>query len=258
MGTMKIAAIQHNIHWLDREANFAHLETLIASAAKDEARLVVLSEMFSTGFAMGEKWMNELPEPFNGPSAQFLQRMAQKFSVWVGGTCPELSETNEALPGNTFVVSAPDGALTRYVKIHPFTYSGEDKWFRAGSNTVMLSIEGITVALFVCYDLRFVEEFWNCAEETDVYLVPANWPESRREHWLALLQARAIENQAYVVGVNRVGSGGSLAYSGDSRIFGPLGEVLAAGGATEEILFADVTKEHVAKTRQSFPFMKDR
>jgi len=106
--------------------------------------------------------------------------------------------------------------------------------------------------------LRFVEEFWNCAEQTDVYLVPANWPDSRREHWLALLQARAIENQAYVVGVNRVGVGGPLIYTGDSRIFGPLGETLAAGNSAEEILFADVSQEHVTKTRENFPFMKDR
>jgi predicted amidohydrolase len=255
---VRIAAIQHDIQWLDREANFLHLESFIASAAQGGARLVVLSEMFSTGFAMGEKWVNELREPFDGPSSQFLQRMAQKFGVWVGGTCAELPETNDALPGNTFIVSSPDGALTRYVKMNPFSYSGEDKWFRAGSNIVTLNIEGIRVALFVCYDLRFVEEFWNCAEQTDVYLVPANWPDSRREHWLALLQARAIENQAYVVGVNRVGQGGSLIYSGDSRIFGPLGETLAAGSAAEEILFADVTKEHVAKTRLNFPFMNDR
>jgi predicted amidohydrolase len=116
----------------------------------------------------------------------------------------------------------------------------------------------VRVALFVCYDLRFVEEFWNCAAETDLYLVPANWPETRREHWLALLQARAIENQAYVVGVNRVGTGGSLVYSGDSRIFGPLGETIATGNATEDILFADVSCEYVATTRQNFPFMKDR
>jgi predicted amidohydrolase len=255
---MRIAAVQHDIQWLNRDANFAHLELLIASAAKGEARLVVLSEMFSTGFAMGEKWMNELPEPFNGPSSQFLQRMAQKYDVWVGGTCAELSEANDTLPGNTFIISSPEGVLTRYVKIHPFSYSGEDKWFRAGSEVVTLEIEGVRVALFVCYDLRFVEEFWNCAAETDVYLVPANWPESRREHWLALLQARAIENQAYVVGVNRVGSGGSLIYSGDSRIFGPLGETLATGNATEEVLFAEVSCEHVATTRQNFPFMKDR
>jgi predicted amidohydrolase len=255
---MKIAAIQHDIQWLNRDANFVHLEALIASAAQGEARLVVLSEMFSTGFAMGEKWVNELPEAFNGPSSQFLQRMAQKYNVWLGGTCAELPETGDALPGNTFIVSSPNGALTRYVKIHPFSYSGEDKWFRAGSEVVTLEIEGVCVALFVCYDLRFVEEFWNCAEHTDVYLVPANWPETRREHWLALLQARAIENQAYVVGVNRVGAGGSLIYSGDSRIFGPLGETLAAGSTTEEILFADVSPEHVATTRLNFPFMKDR
>ncbi|MEI8321767.1 MAG: nitrilase-related carbon-nitrogen hydrolase [Actinomycetes bacterium] len=255
---MKIAAIQHDVQWLNREANFSHLEALIAEAARAGARLVVLSEMFSTGFAMGEKWINELPEPFNGPSSQFLQRMAGNFGVWVGGTCAELPEVAGQLPGNTFIMSSPTGELTRYVKIHPFSYSGEDKWFRAGSEIVTLNIEGVRVGLFVCYDLRFAEEFWNIAKDIDMYLLPANWPESRREHWLSLLQARAIENQAYVVGVNRVGAGGALVYSGDSRIFGPLGETLATGGDTEEILYADVSEQHVSATRESFPFMNDR
>jgi predicted amidohydrolase len=117
---------------------------------------------------------------------------------------------------------------------------------------------GLRLSLFVCYDLRFADEFWQLAPTTDVYLVPANWPEARRTHWMSLLQARAIENQAYVVGCNRVGMGGTLAYSGDSRIVDPLGELLATAANTESIVLADVSAAHVAAVRDRFRFLQDR
>ncbi len=118
-------------------------------------------------------------------------------------------------------------ACTATARSIPFSYGGEEKHFRAGSELVTVDVEGLRVSLFVCYDLRFADEFWQLARDTDVYLVPANWPAKRRLAWTSLLQARAIENQAYVVGVNRVGDGGGLAYVGDSRIVDPLGELLA-------------------------------
>ena len=110
-------------------------------------------------------------------------------------------------PYNSFVLAGPDGTVHRYRKIHPFTYGGEDKHVRPGDELVTVEIGGLRVSPFVCYDLRFADEFWQRAAQTDVYLVPANWPASRRLHWQTLLQARAIENQAYVVGCNRVGDG---------------------------------------------------
>jgi predicted amidohydrolase len=116
--------------------------------------------------------------------------------------------------------------------------------------------------MFVCYDLRFADEFWQLAADTDLYLVPANWPEKRREHWMTLLTARAIENQAYVVGVNRVGDaggeGGTLTYSGDSRIVDPTGELLATASRSESILLADMATERVAEIRDHFRFLPDR
>ena len=121
-----------------------------------------------------------------------------------------------------------------------------------------IEIEGLRVSPLVCYDLRFADEFWQLATATDLYLVPANWPEARRLHWQALLQARAIENQAYVVGCNRVGEGGGLSYSGDSRIVDPLGELLATAARTESILLADVSAAHVTATRERFQFLRDR
>lgn len=257
---MKVAAVQHDIVWLDREANFERLGPMIAEAARQGARLVVLSEMFSTGFAMGEQWAGQLPEAYDGPSSQFLLAMARRHDVYVAGSCPELPRDAKtgALPANTLVIAAPDGALHRYEKIHPFTYGGEDRWFRAGGSTLTVDIDGLSVSGFVCYDLRFADHFWKLADITDLYVVPANWPSTRAEHWSTLLSARAIENQAFVMGVNRVGSGGSLDYAGGSRIIGPFGEILADGGSVEAIIYAEVTHDAVAATRQKFPFLDDR
>lgn len=251
---MKVAAIQHNIAWADRQANFASLEQHIRDAASQGAQFIVLSEMFSTGFVVDR---SDIGEPENGPSSQFLIRLATELQVWICGSCPEVS-VGDPRPYNSLVLAHPNGTTDRYRKIHPFTYGGEDKHFRAGSHFLTATVNDLRVSFFVCYDLRFADEFWALARDTDVYVVPANWPESRREHWLALLRARAIENQAYVIGCNRVGSGGGLTYSGDSRIFDPLGNTLASANEKEEILLADITSDVVAATRQKFPFLQDR
>ncbi|MFM2069982.1 MAG: hypothetical protein RLZZ623_245 [Actinomycetota bacterium] len=252
---MRIAAVQHNIVWNDRDANFERLAPMIAAAAGSGARLVLLSETFSTGFAVDQPG---LAEPEGGPSAQFLVDQARTNDAWVCGSCPETGHDGDPRPYNSFVLAAPDGTVHRYRKIHPFGYGGEDKYFRAGSDLITLDIDGVRVSPLVCYDLRFADEFWGLADATDVYLVPANWPEPRRSHWMSLLQARAIENLAYVVGCNRVGQGGGLNYVGDSRIVDPLGELLATGAIGETILFADIDPAHVAATRARFGFLADR
>ena len=214
---MRVAAVQHDVAWEDRAATLARLEPQLQAAAGAGARLVVLTEMFPTGFSMEPE---RTAEPEGGPS--------------------------------------PDGELEHYDKIHPFTYSGEHEHYAAGTRRVTFAVEGVRVTPFVCYDLRFADEFWAMAEGTDCYVVVANWPAARRAHWQALLVARAIENQAYVVGVNRVGEGGGLHYAGDSRIVDPLGEVLAAGAGGETILLADVDPTVVAETRKRYPFLADR
>jgi predicted amidohydrolase len=255
---MRVAAIQHDIVWCDRDANFAHLAPLISGAASSGARLILLSETFSTGFATDR---DDLGEPEGGPSSQFLTQQARLHGVWIGGSCPEIPSdaiADDQRPYNTLVLAAPDGEEHRYRKIHPFTYGGETKHFCAGDQFVTVDVEGLRVTLFVCYDLRFADEFWQLANDTDVYLVPANWPEARRLPWTVLLQARAIENQAYVIGCNRVGTGNGLPYSGDSRIIDPLGEVLASAAQTESILLADISAERVAEVRDRFRFLQDR
>jgi predicted amidohydrolase len=251
---MKIAAVQHDIVWEDREANFERLAPLVERAVGAGAEMVLLTETFSTGFSMTPG----IGEPEGGPSAQFLAAQAAMQGVWVGGTCPEIAD-GEELPYNSFVLAGPDGTTHRYRKLHPFTHAGEHERFRAGEKPVTVEIGGLRVTPFICYDLRFADVFWKAAPETDVYLVPANWPSPRRHHWQTLLQARAIENQAYVVGCNRVGTAGDgTEHVGDSRIVSPMGELLATASGVETIVLADVDAADVAATRDRFRFLADR
>jgi predicted amidohydrolase len=251
---VKIAAVQHDIVWEDREANFARLAPLVAGAAGLGARLVLLTETFSTGFSMTPG----IGEPEDGPSAEFLREQAARHGVWVGGSCPEVAPGDE-LPFNSFVLAGPDGSTHRYRKLHPFTHAGEHERFRAGEKPVTVEVDGLRITPFVCYDLRFADVFWTAAPDTDVFLVPANWPSPRRLHWQTLLQARAIENQAYVVGCNRVGTAGDgTEHVGDSRIVSPMGELLATAAAVETVLVADVDSAAVTATRDRFRFLTDR
>ena len=251
---MKVAGLQFDMAWEDPEANFPRLETWIRHAAELGARLVVLPEMFACGFSMNTA---ALAEPQDGPSTRFLVDEARRHKVWIAGSLPELTPGHDK-PTNTLVLAAPDGTLHRYQKIHPFSYAREHEHYQAGSRFLTVDIEGLRVTFFICYDLRFADEFWATAETTDAYVVVANWPETRREHWQTLLAARAIENQAWVIGVNRVGRGGSLVYTGDSRILDPLGNVVAGAAGQEALLLAEVRKEDVDETRRRLPFLQDR
>lgn len=251
---LRVAAIQHDIEWENPERNFTRLAPLIAEAAVD-SDLVVLSEMFATGFSMAA---SQLAEPADGPTERFLAEQATANGVSVAASRPAL-DANFARPVNQFVLVGPDGKVERYVKTHPFSYAGEHDYYDPGPGSETVELRGVRVTPFICYDLRFANEFWDRARATDVYIVVANWPASRREHWLALLRARAIENQAYVVGVNRVGDGDGLKHSGDSRIFDPLGETLAeAIDPSESILRATIDSDHVGRVRSDFPFLDDR
>ena len=257
--SLTVAGIQTDLAWEDPPTNHGRLAPRIAAAAAGGADLVLLPEMFPCGFSMNTE---RTGEPVDGPSTQFLVEQAAETGAWVGGSLPERRE-GEPRPYNTFVLAGPDGTVHRYAKVHPFTYAGEDEHFAAGDRLVTVEIGGVRCSLFVCFDLRFADEFWQLAEDTDCYLVPANWPRPRRRHWTALLQARAIENQAYVVGVNRVGEGrrrdgGPLPYAGDSMIIDPLGHVLVRAAEVETTLVAEVDPAVVAEARSRFPFLRDR
>ena len=249
---MKVAAIQHDIVWEDRDATLARLNAKVARAVEEGAHLVVLPEMFAVGFSMAPE---RVAEPLDGPTVLWLVHQATKHGIWIGGSVPE---HDGGMPRNVFVLVGPGGNVVRYAKVHPFTYSGEHEQYDAGDRLVTVDIEGVRTSLFVCYDLRFADEFWQLAHGTDLYVVVASWPEKRAHHWRSLLIARAIENQAYVIGCNRVGDGDGIHYAGGSCIIDPLGEVLASEGDHEAVLFADVDAALVAKTRERFPFLRDR
>jgi predicted amidohydrolase len=254
---MKAVGIQHDIVWEDHDANFARLAPMIDKAAADGARLVVCTEMYSTGFSMKT---DRIAEPYDGPSVAFLVEQAQRHGIWTCGSVPEraLGAAGDTRPFNQLILAAPDGAVHRYAKIHPFGYGREDEHYDRGDRFLTVTIDGVRCSFFVCYDLRFGDEFWALARETDCYVIPANWPAARAEHWSTLLQARAIENLAYVVGVNRVGDGGKLHYAGGSLIVDPFGEVIASGGDTETMLAAEIDPARVAAVRGEYGFLEDR
>lgn len=282
---MRIAAIQHDIAWEDGAATRHHLVPLITEAAASGAGLVVVSEMYATGFSMEPE---RVAEDAGGPNEQFLVQQAAEHGVWLIGSVaqwadppapaePEdqaaLSAEAEVQPApsaepaqprsrrraaNVAIVAGPAGQLHRYAKIHPFSYAGEHERYRAGEAFLTVPIGDLNVSVFICYDLRFADEFWALAANTDLYVVVANWPSSRREHWRTLLRARAIENQAYVLGCNRVGSVDRLHHSGDSAIIDPLGRTLVEASEVESVLRAEADPTEVKRVRERFPFLADR
>jgi predicted amidohydrolase len=261
---MKIAAVQHDIAWEDGAATRARVAPLISQAAAGGARLIALTEMYATGFSMNP---DRIAEPPGGPNEQFLVEQAAEHGVWLLGSIAQWALRDPDTPGselenrraqNVAVLAGPDGQLHRYAKIHPFSYAGEHRHYRAGTEFLTVTVEDLRVSVFVCYDLRFADEFWALAPDTDLYVVVANWPEPRREHWKALLRARAIENQAYLLGVNRVGVGDDIHYTGDSVILDPLGRALAEASLTETVLVAEADAAEVKRVRDRFPFLADR
>ena len=248
---VRVAAVQHDICWEDRDATLARLEPIVQDT---DADLVVLPELFAVGFTMDTALVAEAPD---GPTTAWLREQATFSDRWIGGSVPIVLDGADR-PSNVFTLASPDGEVHRYAKRHPFSYAGEHEHYAPGNDRITVDIAGARVSPFVCYDLRFANAFWPIAERTDVYLVVASWPSPRRHHWRTLLWARAIENQAYVVGVNRVGSGGGLDYSGDSCIIDPMGEVLVSAANVETVLTADLDAAYVAKVRADLPFMADR
>jgi predicted amidohydrolase len=250
---VKVAAVQHDIVWEDAAATRKHVAPMIAQAATSGARLIVLTEMYATGFSMHPE---RIAEDEGGPNEQFLLDQAREHDAWLVASIAQWGADGRAR--NNAVVAGPDGTVYRYAKIHPFSYAREHEQYAAGSEYLTVDIEDLRVSVFVCYDLRFADEFWALAERTDVYVVPANWPEPRSEHWRALLRARAIENQAYVVGVNRVGAVKQINHIGDSAIIDPLGRTLTEASRGEAVLSAEVSAAEVAAVRAKFPFLADR
>lgn len=257
---MKVAAVQHDIVWEDPRATTAALATPVARAADAGARLVVLSEMFATGFSMAAE---RIAEDEGGPTETWLREQARDRGCWVIGSIAQRQAAHPGEhPANVAVLAGPGGELHRYAKIHPFSYGDEHRHYRPGERTLTVDVEGVRVTVFICYDLRFADVFWAVAPDTDLYVVPANWPAVRDAAWSALLQARAIENLAYVVGVNRVGvapgARRDVPYDGASVVVDPTGKRLAEARTVETTLLAEVDPAVVTATRERFGFLADR
>lgn len=252
---MKVAGVQADLAWEDPAANFARLAPAIARAAAAGAQLVALPEMFPTGFSMDAARIAEAP---GGPGQQFLVAQARASGVTVCGSVATRSPGAEK-PRNLGLVAHPDGRVEPYAKIHPFTFGGEKERYASGDRALTFTIAGARVTLLICYDLRFAELFARLASRTDLFCVVANWPEPRRDHWRTLLKARSIECLAYVLGVNRVGKGGALTYTGDSALWAPGGELVAeAKAGAEETVAGEVDPARVAAARKAFPVLEDR
>lgn len=251
---MKVALVQHDVVFEDAEATLAHLWPLVRSAGEQGAGLIVLTEMLATGFSMDTE---RVAEPPGGPGARFLAEAAEATGAAVCGSLP-VRDPATVLPVNRFLCAFPDGTSVHYDKIHPFSHAGEDRHYEAGSQVVTFAVGGIALTPFVCYDLRFGDRFWDAAPESDGYLLVANWPASRQDHFRALAVARAIENQAYVLATNRVGSGGGIDYAGGTIAVGPFGEILAEAGSDEETLLVEVDRARVAEVRDRYRFLADR
>jgi len=252
---MKVAGLQSDIVWEDPRANFERYRPRIAAAVAAGAQLVVLPEMFATGFSMAAE---RITEPPGGECEAFLVEQASEHGVVLIGSVATSSEGG-GMPRNLGIVARPGGAIETYAKIHPFTFAQEDRHYAAGHQALVTEVGGMRVALTICYDLRFGEMYMALAPRVDLFVIIANWPEPRRHHWKTLLEARSIECMSYVLGVNRVGEGGGLVYTGDSCLWAPMGECLsAAAPGAEEMVLGEVSAEVVKQSRERFPVLSDR
>jgi len=251
---MHLAGVQLDLAWEDKAANHAKVRDLVAAAKLPKGSLLVLPEMFATGFSMNVAGIAEAP---GGMTEAFLSALAMERGIHVCGGLVGRAADGRGL--NQSVTVGPDGSVVaRYAKIHPFSYAGETDYYAPGTETLTYAWSGATVSPFVCYDLRFPEIFRNAAKKgAQILTVIANWPEAREAHWLALLKARAIENQAFVIGVNRCGKDPKLAYSGRGQVLDPRGNVLADGGNREGVFGADLDLAALLAYRKEFPALQD-
>jgi omega-amidase len=251
---MNVVCIQFDIAWEDKSSNFAAVRRLLASAAVPPGALVVLPEMFSTGFSMNVAGVAEGPD---APAEAFLAATARELEAFVLGGV--VTRAVDGRGRNQALLVGPHGrAIARYTKMHPFSFAGEDKHYAGGDHVVTVEIAGSRLAPFVCYDLRFPESFRAAAAEgAEVLAVIANWPAARQEHWRTLLRARAIENQAWVVGVNRVGAAPNAAYAGGSMVVDPWGVVQADAGGEQCVMPATLDLPALRRYRQEFPVLRD-
>lgn len=259
MSSLTFTIIQTRLDWENNAANLKMLEEKINSI-DEKTEVVILPEMFSTGFSMKPE---QLAEDMEGEAVAWMKRISAEKKIILTGSLM-IKENNRYL--NRLVWMLPNGQMGLYDKRHLFAYANEDMHFTAGSKRLIASVKGWKINLLVCYDLRF--PVWSRQAphssvekqglEYDVLIYVANWPEKRSHMWRTLLQARAIENQCFCIGVNRVGNDGNGSYhSGDSMVVNPLGEVLYHKAHEEDIYTISLQKEELLSVREKMPFWKD-
>jgi omega-amidase len=256
MSSLHFTLIQTALHWEDKNANLQMLEQKIQSIL-EPTNVVILPEMFSTGFSMNPE---QLAETVDGPTLRWMKKVsASKKIILTGSAIIEEEGKNY----NRLVWMLPNGQYGYYDKRHLFAYGEEDKHYSAGTKRLIASVNGWKINLMVCYDLRFPvwarQQFGEEGNfEYDVLIYVANWPEKRNLAWKSLLRARAIENQCYVIGVNRVGNDGNNIYhSGDSMVIDPLGEILYEKANEEDVFTIPLSKERLKEIREKFQFWRD-
>lgn len=248
---LKISLIQYNVIWEDAKANQQYLDDLLKGHQTD---IILLPEMFSSGFSMNIELIGE--KPF-GPTFDWMLQKAKELDCAIAGS---ISTNENDKYYNRFYFVTPNNGIYIYDKKHLFSYGKEATVYSAGDKIVTIDYKGWQIRPIVCYDLRFPVWIRNTEENPyDLILCNASWPKARREAWISLLKARAIENMSYVAGVNRTGIDGyNLEYKGDSKLFDTLGEDLETINQHPEILQFEIDKEKQDKTRQHFNFLNDR
>jgi predicted amidohydrolase len=247
---MKIGLCQYDIKWEDKEANKSKIEELLENCkCGPDIDWLIFSEMTLSGFTM-----NTAVSELTDEDRAFFTGLAAEYNVNIsyGGV--------EKGYNNLITLDRRGNRLNTYSKIHLYAFGEEDKHYNSGSKQEIFGLEGLRVAPAVCFDLRFPYLFWKLAPDADVYVVIAAWPMRRAGQWQTLLRARAVENQAYCIGVDRLGLEGKLEYSGNSVCYDPLGKVVLDCGTKEGIFVSEVPLERalVTKTRERFPFLNER
>lgn len=251
---LDILALQLDLAWENPMANLDNLSSILDRSKPAPDTLVVVPEMFPSGFSMNAEVVAEL-DP--SPTLEAARELAISHQIYLLIGIALRADSHEAR--NMAILIDPNGTrVANYQKIQPFTYGGEHEHYAAGSEVVVASVNGVMVAPFICYDLRFPEWFRQAARQgAEVFPVIANWPAKRTRHWSTLLQARAIENLAAVVGVNRCGADPFHQYAGDSAIVNHMGDILAHAGNGESAIHASLDIEALRAWRDQFPALKD-
>ncbi len=251
---MRIGIGQIDMGFENKERAKIVCRETIQKAKEANVDLLIFPEMTLTGFTLSPEIYGESLE--DSGSLRFFQKEAKKNGLYIAfGLAVTVGDNAE----NHCIIVSPNGdMIADYAKIHPFSYSTENEHYEGGTEMVRCEICGVSVTPFICYDLRFPEIFQAASSQSTLIFLIANWPASRRAHWITLLQARAIENQCFIVGVNRTGMGGKISYSGDSMVISPYGEILARLCSDTNFIAVDIETMEADRYRQEFPVKQDR